>query len=271
MVPHVQFARSGLKTSRLGFGTSRLHYIDTPGRQRLLAEAAALGISHFDTAPSYGDGLAEREVGQFLRGRRDRFVIATKYGIPPDPVIAAVPQLSGTLRGVRAVARCAGFWDTKRPPLTAAGLRQSVEHSLQRLVTDWIDVLLLHEASRERVPDPASILQELTNLRARGLIRHFGLAGAWSGISGLGDMGRQIGQIVQTDEAEWPQESPPDITYGAISMTRQTAFAGKVEADAALTRLSVALARRPNGTVIVSTTKCENLRRLAAIAAVPAD
>src|SRR5437773_1596207 len=93
MIPEVRLDRSGLRTSRLAFGTSRLHHVDYQKSQRLLALAAELGFVHFDTAPAYGDGLAERAVGRFIKRNRTSFVIATKYGIPPDPVLEAAPSL----------------------------------------------------------------------------------------------------------------------------------------------------------------------------------
>lgn len=93
MIGKVALARGQLPGSRLAFGTSRLHYVGQADRQRLLALAVDCGICHFDTAPVYGDGLAERELGRFLKGRRSGLLIATKYGVAPDPIIAALPVL----------------------------------------------------------------------------------------------------------------------------------------------------------------------------------
>jgi D-threo-aldose 1-dehydrogenase len=265
MIPQIQLAKSQLKTSRLAFGTSRLHYIDSQSRQKLLAVAADLGLIHFDTAPLYGDGLAEREIGQFIKGKRARFVIATKYGNPPDALIEAMPALATPVRSARAIGRRLGLVQSKRPPMTASGLRQSVEASLRRLGTDWIDVLMLHEPGIDRIAEPGTVLEELNSLRQRGLIRHFGLAGKWSGIESLGNDRAELGEIVQTAEDEWQQASPPDITYGAISQASQTYFTAAVDGSSATQRLASALARRPNGVVIVSTTKDENLSALASI------
>src|SRR4051812_32660132 len=98
MIPKVRLQRSGLTTSRLGFGTSRLHYLGLAEQQVLLATAAELGITHFDTAPSYGDGLAERALGRFVRHERDRFLVATKYGLPSNRLIEALPALGRPFR-----------------------------------------------------------------------------------------------------------------------------------------------------------------------------
>ncbi|MEQ1576410.1 MAG: aldo/keto reductase [Hyphomicrobium sp.] len=267
MIPQVQLAGSSLKTSRLAFGTSRLHYASAHLRPELLAAAADLGITHLDTAPLYGDGLAEREVGRFVRGQRSRFVIATKYGNPPDALIEAVPALATPVRGVRAIGRRLGLVQAKRPPMTATGLRESVENSLRRLGAGWIDILFLHEPSLERIAAPGALLEELISLRQRGLITHFGLAGKWPGIESLGPFARDAGEIVQTGESEWPETSPPAITYGAISQASQHYFAPAVDATSAAQRLRAALDRRPNGVVIVSTSKPGNLRLLAEAAA----
>src|SRR5262245_46249905 len=185
MVTSVRLARSGILTSRLAFGTSRLHYVRQRDRQRLLGAAADLGFAHFDTAPVYGDGLAEVELGRFLRSQRDRFILATKYGIPADPIMERWGSMVPPLRIARAFARSIGFWYYRMPPLTAAGLRESVEQSLRRLKTDRIDILFLHEPRLKRLSHPAEILEQLGKLRQRGVIRAFGLAGGWSGIGTL--------------------------------------------------------------------------------------
>ena len=263
MLASVRLANAAITTSRLAFGTSRLHYMGHRERQRLLAAAAGLGFVHFDTSPAYGDGLAETELGQFLGNQRDRFVIATKYGIPADPIMERWSSLVPPLRIVGALARRIGFRQYRMPPLTAAGLRESAERSLRRLKTDRIDILLLHEPRLERLPHPGDILEEFEKLRQGGLIRAFGLAGAWSGISKLIAAVPELAKVVQTAESEWPATFSPDITYGAITGENQNYLAPGIGSEAALERLRSALIRRPNGVVIVSTTKISNLRVLA--------
>jgi len=265
MIPKIELA-SGLKTSRLAFGTARLHYLRSRERQRLLAAAADLGFLHFDTAPSYGDGLAERELGSFLRGRRSSVVVATKYGIPPNPISSALPSLAMPILGMRAIARRVGIGEAKWPPISASGLRYSVEHSLRRLNIDHVDVLFLHEPSIERLPQPDAVLDEFLKLRRRGLIRHFGLAGRWDGIAEISKTNPQMYEIVQTKEAEWPSHSPPEISYGAISRASQSFGAQKIDATLAVSSLRTALARRPHGVVVVSSGKENHLRDLAAAA-----
>jgi D-threo-aldose 1-dehydrogenase len=270
MIPSVQLRKAGISTSRLAFGTSRLHYMGQRERRRLLAAAVALGFVHFDTAPAYGHGLAEAELGHFLLGReRSRFVIATKYGIPADPIMERWSSLGSPLRIATGFARRIGLCRYRLPPLTAVGLRESVERSLRRLKTDWIDILLLHEPRPDRLCHPAEILDQFAKLRQRGLVRAFGLAGAWSGIGYLLTAAPELAQIVQTRENEWPETLPPDITYGAVSGGNQNYFAAGIGTEVAVKRLRSALVRRPNGVVIVSTTKMTHLRVLAEAAIEP--
>ena len=259
MIPSVRLVKSGVVTSRLGFGTSRLHYLSSRKRIDMLAAIIDLGIIHVDTAPAYGDGLAEAALGGFLRQGRGRIVVATKYGIPADPFLQVFPQVGAPLRGARAVVRSLGFGSFKRPPLSAAGLRASAEQSLRRLRIDYIDILFLHEPSIDRLGDPHEMIEEFCQLRKRGLIRTFGLAGAWSAIAPILSAAPGLGDVVQTSETEWPESSPPDITYGAIAGGAQGYFASGPASDVASERLYAALSRRPNGVVLVSTTKLRNL------------
>ena len=89
----------------------------------------AAGITHIDTANGYAGGESEKILAEVLAGRRDEVTIATKAGIPhPD---------AGT-----------------NSPLSAAGLRASIEGSLRRLNTDRVDLFYLHQ------PDRAASLRE---------------------------------------------------------------------------------------------------------------
>src|SRR5262245_50530975 len=69
----VQLPGTEIVMSRLSFGTSRLHHVPSgKHRQSLLAAAFDAGFTHFDTAPLYGFGLAESDLGGFLKARRGR-------------------------------------------------------------------------------------------------------------------------------------------------------------------------------------------------------
>jgi aryl-alcohol dehydrogenase-like predicted oxidoreductase len=81
---------------------------------------ADAGGNIVDTASNYRDGASEEIVGELLAGRRDRFVVATKYTVTRDP---ADPNGGGNHR---------------------KNLRLSLENSLRRLRTDHVDVYWVH-------------------------------------------------------------------------------------------------------------------------------
>lgn len=72
------------RSSALGFGCSAV--MGRVGRKqslRAMSQAYDAGITFFDTARSYGYGESEAIVGEFLRGRRERVILSTKFGIVP--------------------------------------------------------------------------------------------------------------------------------------------------------------------------------------------
>ena len=117
--------RSGLRVSPLSLGTMTFGDdwgwgADADGARRQLDAYLDRGGNFIDTANAYTNGSSERLLGQFLEGRRDRAVLATKYTLSLHP---GDPNASGNHR--KAMLR-------------------SVEESLRRLRTDYIDLLYLH-------------------------------------------------------------------------------------------------------------------------------
>jgi aryl-alcohol dehydrogenase-like predicted oxidoreductase len=114
---------------------------------RVIHEAIDSGINFIDTADVYSYGESEEIVGKALKGRRDDVIVLTKANKPMGEGL----NRSGNSRR----------W-----------IMKSVEASLTRLGTDWIDVYLMHR------PDPATDIEEtlsaLTDLVAQGKIRTFG-------------------------------------------------------------------------------------------------
>ncbi len=150
---------TGLAVSEIGFGAwgiggetaGATSYGRTDDAASVAAIEAALerGINFFDTANVYGDGHSERLLGQVLAPRRDQAVIATK----------------------------AGFLSFDAPPDFRPGaVSRSLEGSLRRLRTDYVDVLQLHNppiGDRDRC---LALADELDQLRESGRIR----AAGWS-------------------------------------------------------------------------------------------
>ncbi len=159
--------RSGIEVSGLGLGCWAIGGpflspdgtpvgwgdIDDAQSIRAIHRALDLGVTFWDTANVYGTGHSERVLGIALEGRRDKVVIATKFGrIFRD----GAGQFTGT-------------------DLSPAHIRKSCEYSLVRLATDYIDLYQLHigDASLDQAVE---IRETLEDLAQEGKIRFY----AWS-------------------------------------------------------------------------------------------
>jgi D-threo-aldose 1-dehydrogenase len=129
-----------MRLTRLGFGAAPIGnlYSEVDERQALSAVQAAWdrGIRYFDTAPYYGYGLSEERLGRALTGvDRSSFVLSSKVGRRVYGESAGSPASDGF-----AVSGRRAEFDYSRE-----GIRRSVDESLRRLGTDYIDILLLHD------------------------------------------------------------------------------------------------------------------------------
>lgn len=253
-------AGTDIRVSCLGYGTGSLHHcFRASERQGLLHEAAELGIRHFDTAPSYGFGLAETDLGEFLRGRRSQFTVATKVGLYPlgngSQHAAAVWARKALGRAMPCLSAVVADWHVARA-------RQSLDRSLRRLGTDYVDFLFLHE------PDVALIAGEefldwLRSEARRGRIRAWGVAGLKANVAPFVAAESPLAQVVQTlDSLEHRQADflldhrrPLQFTYGYFSA------AGRAAAEP----IDV-LRRNQTGTVLISTRRTGRLRALCELA-----
>jgi D-threo-aldose 1-dehydrogenase len=163
-----------ISLTRLGYGAASIgnhrRELSDADADRILEAAWASGIRHFDTAPHYGLGLAERRLGRFLAGQpRDQYVLSTKVGRLLQPNPAGVGQLDDEGFVVPATQR--RVWD-----FSAAGVRRSVEESLDRLGLDRVDVLYLHDPERwDLGRGLAEGLPALVRLRDEGLTTAIGI------------------------------------------------------------------------------------------------
>jgi aryl-alcohol dehydrogenase-like predicted oxidoreductase len=142
---------SEIEVSVVGLGCNNFgRRLDLDRTAAVLEAALDAGITLFDTADVYGDGNSERLMGEVLEGRREEFVLATKFGW----------ELSGA-EGAPDAAR--GSRDY---------IRWAIEGSLQRLRTDWIDLYQYHH------PDGTTPLEEtlaaLDELVREGLVTAIG-------------------------------------------------------------------------------------------------
>jgi aryl-alcohol dehydrogenase-like predicted oxidoreductase len=162
MMEFRRLGRSGLKVSPLGLGTARIaglgwrediahEYPSQATREavRQIQAAVDLGVTLFDTADSYGQGLSERILGEALRGRREGIVVVTKFG--EDPMT-----------------------DQEDPwSLDDSLVQRKCEASLRRLGVEPIDLYLLHRRDYplERAP---ALMETLEDLVRAGKIRYYG-------------------------------------------------------------------------------------------------
>ncbi|XP_050079813.1 uncharacterized protein LOC126567638 [Anopheles maculipalpis] len=152
------FGRTGLKVSRVSFGTGTFSqlYGDLDEAEALesVKVAAKRGINYFDTAPFYGQGRSEEVLGKALRQiPRQAYYVATKVG-----------------RYERDFERMFDY--------SAVKTRESVEKSLQLLGVDYIDVVQIHDV--EFAPNLDIVIQEtlptLEALRSEGKLRFIGVS-----------------------------------------------------------------------------------------------
>jgi aryl-alcohol dehydrogenase-like predicted oxidoreductase len=126
--------------------------VDEDEAERAIHTALDLGICFFDTAASYGAGQSERILGRSLAGRRDKVVIATKFGVRVDEHNRAASRVISAVLG---------------------NVRQDCEDSLRRLDTDWIDLFQLHVGDYP-VEAVFELIQVLERLVVEGKIRAYG-------------------------------------------------------------------------------------------------
>jgi aryl-alcohol dehydrogenase-like predicted oxidoreductase len=142
--------RTGIQTSPYALGAMNFGAMSNPDHDdaiRIIHKALDAGINLIDTADVYSRGESEEIVGQALKGRRDDVVLATKFGNP----MGGAPNRAGASRR----------W-----------IIAEVEHSLQRLQTDYIDLYQYHRPDAET--DIEETLSALSDLVHSGKVRTIG-------------------------------------------------------------------------------------------------
>jgi aryl-alcohol dehydrogenase-like predicted oxidoreductase len=222
----------GREVSSVGFGCASLgSRVGTRKGIEALERAYDAGISWYDVAPSYGDGMAESILGEFVFGKRDNVCVCTKVGMRPSRTPAAIRLLKPASRVAIAMfpalkryasrARATPF----KVPLTAEMITTSVEESLKRLRIDHVDVLALHRPTVEEL-----VREEIVRAAERvvrdGKARAVSVAGdIEAGLTGLdGALPYRFVQIANTPlepnlEAlkERPHPRRTFITHGTFS------------------------------------------------------
>jgi aryl-alcohol dehydrogenase-like predicted oxidoreductase len=140
--------------------------IDEAEAIRAIHVALDGGVTFIDTADIYGTGQSERIVGEALAGRRDRVLVATKFGLTFD-------EYSGTMTGRDA---------------SPTYIKQACEASLRRLRTDYIDLYQFHIGNYDLAAiDP--VLETLDELVAQGKIRYYAWGTEPAGVSRVVERG----------------------------------------------------------------------------------
>ena len=138
---YVELGKTGLRISDISFGSSQIK----AGEESLVRHALAKGVNYFDTAEDYARGISEPVLGRALKGERDKVVIGTK---------------------------------TKAYASTrASDLMRSLETSLTRLQTDYIDIYFNHAInSLDRLQNP-EWFEFIEKSKQQGKIRFSGMSG----------------------------------------------------------------------------------------------
>lgn len=145
---------SGLRVSdialgTLNFGETKDWGVDHDEAHHILSTFADHGGTLIDTAPNYAGGAAEAIVGEFIADQRERFVVSTKYTASSDPHVLAGGNSARTMM-------------------------HSVDASLKRLGTDYIDLLWLH--FWDGTTPMGEILRAFEHLISAGKVRYFGFS-----------------------------------------------------------------------------------------------
>lgn len=143
--------KDDLKISRIAFGCMRIAELKIEELETLVKVALQEGINFFDHADIYGGGKSEEMFGEVLKRHpeyREKMIIQTKCGIRHGKV---------------------NYYDFSKEHIL-----QSVETSLKRLNTDYIDVLLLHRP--DTLMEPHEVAQAFCELQNSGKVHHFGVS-----------------------------------------------------------------------------------------------
>lgn len=158
----------------LGFGAAGIGnlYREVPDEVAWETLEAAWdgGIRYFDTAPHYGLGLSERRLGEFLRTKpREEFLVSTKVGRLLRPNNRFIGQRDD--EGFAVPARTTRRWVPDE-----AGVRASVEESLDRMGLDSVDILYLHDPDVYDLDEGIrTALPALEKLRREGMAKAIGV------------------------------------------------------------------------------------------------
>lgn len=180
----VRLAGLDVETPILGFGCASLgSRVSKAEGRKSIEKAIEAGVTWFDLAPAYGGGQAEEIFSEVIRGRRDTVQICTKVGLlPPRQGIVKktltplARKMVVSIGPLRAALRRSSLNRNRKLELTPELLIRSLEQSLRRINTDYVDVYALHNAT----PDDLArddLLETLDRIMRSGKVRAVSVAG----------------------------------------------------------------------------------------------
>ena len=280
----------GVRASVIGMGCANLASLSNPiPRERALATLhAALdsGINFFDTADSYGQGRSEQLIGEALKGHRQDAIIQTKVGHCFGIAGNSASLLKGVVKTAaryipgmgKAILRLRNATLTQN--FTPDYIRASVEASLVRLHTDYIDILMLHSPPSP-LPMQDEVQKVLESLRTDGKILRYGVSTEGINLDQAPLMPREITQFPLVSPAEdivaYAERLQSDTSflvgresfrYCRMECERAAAFRtriGAVSDDFFDAAMALCLHRFPIGVLLVGMTRPESALRNASL------
>ena len=180
--------------TQMGWGS-----VDDGQSVRAIRSALELGVNYIDTANIYGAGHSEEVIGRAVRGMREKVVISTKFGILCDPALKCT---TGIIQ-------------------TPADIRISLEGSLRRLDTDYIDLFLFHlgECTEEFA---VLVREELEALTTEGKIRCYGWSTQREDLARIFAEGEHCAAFMHIENVfeDYPEMLSLSERTGAVSLCR---------------------------------------------------
>jgi aryl-alcohol dehydrogenase-like predicted oxidoreductase len=180
-----RLGRTNLRVSVIGIGTWQLggewgKMFEQTEVDAMFAKAAELGVNLIDTAECYGDHLSEQLIGRAIKGQRDNWIIATKFGH--------------------------GFKESfgRDMLFEPEHVRKQLEQSLRSLQTDYIDLYQFHSGTDEMYDTPG-LWEMLQNQVDLGKVRHLGIS-----------VSKTQGSLYQVDKASEVEAEAIQVFYNRI-------------------------------------------------------
>jgi aryl-alcohol dehydrogenase-like predicted oxidoreductase len=182
--------KSGLRVSELCLGTMTFGEdwgwgADKATSGKIFERFAEAGGNFIDTSNNYTNGTSEKFVGEFVKSERDRFVIATKY----------------TLRLTTGNAKDANLGGNSRK-----SMHRSVENSLRRLDTDYIDALYLH--MWDFMTPVEEVLRAVDDLVRAGKVLYFAFSDTPAWVVSYA--------IAKTEDYGWSRPTAIQVPYSLL-------------------------------------------------------